>query len=141
LAGPLFTGGRLKSEYRAAQAQRVQAQLFYEKSVTQAFGEVSTALAAHQKLAESLKEESRSVTAYQDSVRLSTLRYDSGLANYFEVIDAKLNLFPAQTSLVVYDLDRKTALVSLYKALGGGWNLTDAQWLSNNAATNPPSHP
>jgi outer membrane protein, multidrug efflux system len=141
LAGPLFTGGRLKSEYRASQAQRVQAQLFYEKSVTQAFGEVSTALAAHQKLAESLKEESRSVTAYQDSVRLSTLRYDSGLANYFEVIDAKLNLFPAQTSLVVYDLDRKTALVSLYKALGGGWNLTDAQWLSNNAATNPPSHP
>jgi multidrug efflux system outer membrane protein len=141
LAGPLFTGGRLKSEYRAAQAQRVQAQLFYEKSVTQAFGEVSTALAAHQKLAESLKEESRSVNAYQDSVRLSTLRYDSGLANYFEVIDAKLNLFPAQTSLVVYDLDRKTALVSLYKALGGGWNLTDAQWLSNNAATNPPSHP
>ena len=59
------------------------------------------------------------MTAYQDSVRLSTLRYDSGLANYFEVIDAKLNLFPAQTSLVVYDLDRKTALVSLYKALGG----------------------
>jgi multidrug efflux system outer membrane protein len=141
LVGPLFTGGRLKSEYRAVQAQRVQAQLFYEKSVTQAFGEVSTALAAHQKLAQSLREESRSVNAYQDSVRLSNLRYDSGLASYFEVIDAKLNLFPAQTALVVYDLDRKTALVALYKALGGGWNLTDAQWLSNNAASNPPTHP
>jgi multidrug efflux system outer membrane protein len=140
LVGPLFTGGRLKSQYRAAQAQRDEAQLFYEQSITQAFGEVSTALAAHQKLAQSLKEESRSVNAYQDSVRLSNLRYDSGLASYFEVIDAKLNLFPAQTSLVVYDLDRKTALVALYKALGGGWNLNDAQWL-NSAASNPPSHP
>ena len=111
------------------------------KSVTQAFGEVSTALAAHQKLAQSLKEQSRSVASYQDSVRLSDLRYDSGLASYFEVLDAKLNLFPAQTALVIYDLDRKTALVDLYKALGGGWNLTDAQWLSHNAASNPPSHP
>ena len=80
------------------------------------------------------------MNAYQDSVRLSNLRYDSGLASYFEVIDAKLNLFPAQTALIAYDLDRKTALVSLYKALGGGWSLSDAQWL-NNAAPNPPSHP
>jgi multidrug efflux system outer membrane protein len=140
LAGPLFTGGRLKSQYRVAQAQRDQAQTFYQESVTQAFGEVSTALAAHQKLAQSLKEESRSVTAYQDSVRLSNIRYDSGLANYFEVLDAKLNLFPAQTSLVVYDLDRKVALVDLYKALGGGWNLSDTEWLSKTVV-NPPSHP
>jgi len=140
LAGPLFTGGRLKSEYRATLAQRDQAQLFYEKSIKQAFGEVSTALAAHQKLAQSVKEQSRSVTAYQDSVRLSNIRYDSGLANYFEVIDAKLNLFPAQTALVAYDLDRKTALVALYKALGGGWKLSDAEWL-NKASASPPPNP
>jgi multidrug efflux system outer membrane protein len=56
------------------------------------------------------------------------------------VLDAKLNLFPAQTALVLYDLDRKTALVELYKALGGGWNLSEAQWL-NQATVNPPSHP
>jgi multidrug efflux system outer membrane protein len=140
LAGPLFTGGRLKNQYRAALAQRDQAQIFYEQSVTQAFGEVSTALAAHQKLAQSLREETLSVIAYQDSVRLSNIRYDSGLASYFEILDAKLDLFPAQTALVVYDLDRKTALVDLYKALGGGWNLSDAQWLSK-AVVSPPPHP
>jgi multidrug efflux system outer membrane protein len=140
LVGPLFNGGRIKSQYRTSLAQRDQAQLFYQKAVTQAFGEVSTALAAHQKLAQSVREESRSVNAYQDSVRLSNLRYDSGLASYFEVIDAKLNLFPSQTALVVYDLDRKTALVALYKALGGGWKLSDTEWL-NKASSNPPSHP
>jgi outer membrane protein, multidrug efflux system len=137
LAGPLFTGGRLKSEYRVAFAQRDQAQLFYEKSVTQAFGEVSTALSAHQNLAESLKEQARSVAAYQDSVRLSTVRYDSGLSSYFEVIDAKLNLFPAENALVQYDLGRKVALVSLYKALGGGWKLSDVDWTKSAASTPP----
>jgi outer membrane protein, multidrug efflux system len=138
LAGPLFTGGRLKSQYRAVLAQRDQAQLFYEKSVTQAFGEVSTALAAHQLLAQSLKEQSRSVRSYQDSVRLSNLRYDTGLASYFEVLDAKLDLFPAQTALILYDLNRKAALVELYKALGGGWKLSDAEWLNKAASSAPP---
>ena len=133
LAGPLFTGGRLKNQYKAALAQRDQAQIFYEQSVTQAFGEVSTALAAHQKLADSIREESRSVTAYQDSVRLANLRYDSGLSSYFEVIDAMLNLFPVQNTLVVYDLERKVALVDLYKALGGGWKLSDADWMKSAA--------
>jgi multidrug efflux system outer membrane protein len=140
LAGPLFQGGRLKSEYRTALAQRDEAQLLYEKSVTQAFGEVSTALSAHQLLAQSIKEQNRSVTAYQDSVRLSTLRYDSGLASYFEVLDSKMDLFPAQTALVLYDLDRKVALVELYKALGGGWKLSDAEWLNKTASTTP-AHP
>jgi multidrug efflux system outer membrane protein len=140
LAGPLFQGGRLKSEYRTALAQRDEAQLLYEKSVTQAFGEVSTALSAHQLLAQSIKEQNRSVTAYQDSVRLSTLRYDSGLASYFEVLDSKMDLFPAQTALVLYDLDRKVALVELYKALGGGWKLSDAEWLNKTASTIP-AHP
>jgi outer membrane protein, multidrug efflux system len=141
LAGPLFTGGRLKSQYRAAFAQRDQAQLFYEKSVTSAFGEVSTALAAHQKLAEALKEQTRSVGAYQDSVRLANLRYDSGLSSYFEVIDAKLNLFPVENTAVQYDLERKVALVDLYKALGGGWKLTDTDWLTSAATTPLPSPP
>jgi multidrug efflux system outer membrane protein len=137
LAGPLFTGGRLKSQYRVAFAQRDQAQLSYEKSVTQAFGEVSSAISAHQKLAEAYKEQGRSVNAYQESVRLSNLRYDSGLSSYFEVIDAKLNLFPAQNTQVQYDLGRKVALVNLYRALGGGWKLTDLDWMKS--ATNTPA--
>jgi len=141
IAGPLFTGGRLKSEYRLAFAQRDEAQSLYEKSVTQAFGEVSTALSAHQKLAESLKQEARSVTAYQEAVRLANLRYDSGLSAYFEVIDAKLNLFPVELTLVQYDLGRKVALVNLYRALGGGWKLTDLDWTKSATNSNPAQQP
>jgi outer membrane protein, multidrug efflux system len=139
LAGPLFTGGQLKSQYRAAQARSDQARLFYQSVATQAFGEVSTALAAHQELAEALQQEVRSAKAYEESVRLANKRYDSGLSSYFEVIDAKLNLYPVQQFEVQYDLGRKVALVNLYLALGGGWKLSDADWVKSPAIAAPNS--
>jgi outer membrane protein, multidrug efflux system len=128
LAGPLFTAGRLKNEYRASLALRDQAIVSFEKAVTQAFGEVSTALSAHQQLASAYRQQLNSVDAYRESVHLSSVRYDSGLASYFEIVDAQIQLYPAESSAVTFDLGRKLALVDLYRALGGGWNLTDSQW-------------
>jgi outer membrane protein, multidrug efflux system len=141
LAGPLFTAGRLKNEYRAALAQRDQAKIAFEKSVTQAFGEVSESLSAHQELAKAYQEQLNSVEAYRESVRLSNIRYDSGLATYFEIIDAQLELYPAEQSAIIYDLGRKVALVNLYRALGGGWNLNDSQWISGNRTSAPAQPP
>jgi outer membrane protein, multidrug efflux system len=137
LAGPIFTAGRLKNEYRAALAQRDQAKIAFEKTVTQAFGEVSTSLSAHQELAKSYKEQLNSVDAYRESVRLSSIRYDSGLANYLEIIDAQIQMYPAERSAIIYDLGRKVALVNLYRALGGGWNLSDSQWVSSSGTSAP----
>jgi outer membrane protein, multidrug efflux system len=132
-AGPIFTGGRLKNQYNASLAVRDQARISFEKAVTSAFGEVSTALSAHQQLANAYREQITSVDAYNESVRLSTIRYDSGLSSYLEVIDAQIQVYPAASAMVTYDLGRKLALVSLYQALGGGWNLTDAQWTATGA--------
>jgi len=136
LAGPIFTGGRLKNEYRASLAVRDQAKISFEKAVTQAFGEVSTSLSAHQQLGKAYREQLKSVEAYRDSVRLSFTRYDSGLASYFEIVDAQLQLYPVESSSVSYDLGRKLAMVDLYRALGGGWNLSDSQWTTTSG---PPS--
>jgi outer membrane protein, multidrug efflux system len=133
-AGPIFTGGRLKNQYNASLAQRDQAKISFEKAVTQAFGEVSTSLSAHQQLAKAYREQVVSVDAYRESVRLSIIRYDSGLANYLEIIDAQIQMYPAESATVTYDLGRKLALVDLYRALGGGWNLSDSQWTSISAA-------
>lgn len=141
LAGPLFTAGRLKNEYRAALAQRDQARIAFEKAVTQALGEVSTSLSAHQQLAKAYQEQLNSVEAYRESVRLSNIRYDSGLASYFEIIDAQIQMYPAEQSAVDYDLARKVALVNLYRALGGGWSLNDSQWISTSGATGPVKSP
>ena len=118
LAGPLFTAGRLKNEYRAAPAQRDQAKIAFEKSGTQAFGEASTSLSAHQELAKAYAEQLNSVVAYREPVRLSSIRYDSGLASYLEIINAEIQLYSAERSAIIYDLGRKEALVNLYRALG-----------------------
>ena len=134
LAGPIFTGGRLKNEYRASLAVRDQAKISFEKAVTQAFGEVSTSLSAHQQLGKAYREQLKSVEAYRESVQLSFTRYDSGLASYFEIVDAQIQLYPAESSSVSYDLGRKLAVVDLYRALGGGWNLSDSQWTSSSGA-------
>jgi outer membrane protein, multidrug efflux system len=136
LAGPIFTAGRLKNEYRAALAQRDQARIAFEKTVTQAFGEVSSSLSAHQELAKAYENELISVGAYRESVQLSSVRYDSGLASYLEIIDAEIQMYPAELSAIIYDLGRKVALVNLYRALGGSWNLNDSQWIS---ATSTPA--
>jgi multidrug efflux system outer membrane protein len=136
LAGPLFTAGRLKNEYRAALAERDQARIAFEKTVTQAFGEVSSSLSAHQELAKAYESQLTSVAAYRESVQLSSVRYDSGLASYLEIIDAEIQMYPAELSAIIYDLGRKVALVNLYRALGGSWNLNDSQWIS---ATSTPA--
>jgi len=141
LAGPLFTAGRLKNEYRASLALRDQAKISFEKAITQAFGEVSTSLSAHQQLAKAYREQLSSVEAYRESVQLSFTRYDSGLSSYFEIVDAQIQLYPAESSAVSYDLGRKLALVDLYRALGGGWNLADAQWTSTSGTPGAPQTP
>jgi multidrug efflux system outer membrane protein len=136
--GPLYTGGRLKAQVRAAYAARDEAELAWQQTLTSAFGDVSTSLNAHEKFAAAVKQETRSVNAYRESVRLSTIRYDSGFASYFEILDAQLNLYPAETTRVLFELSRKTSLVNIYRSLGGGWKLADADWSNpSNTGTAP----
>ena len=139
LAGPLFTAGRLKNQYRAAMAQRDQARISFEKACDSGFWRSFPLLSAHEQLAEAYRKQMASVDAYRESIRLSTIRYDSGLSNYLEIIDAEIQVYPAETATVTYDLGRKVALVNLYRALGGGWNLTDTQWTGSGVtpATTP----
>jgi multidrug efflux system outer membrane protein len=56
-------------------------------------------------------------------VRLSRIRYERGLASYFEVLEAQQQLFPAQVQLARVRTDEFLTLVALYRALGGGWQL------------------
>lgn len=122
LTGPIIQGGRLSSNYQATVAQWEQAKLRYEQSVITALREVSNALISQQKLAEVQREQARAVTALQESVRLATLRYSGGFANYIEVIEAQQQLFPAENSLAQTRRDQLIAVVQLYRALGGGWS-------------------
>ncbi len=96
LLGPLFQGGRLRAEYGVAYAQWEQSKAAYERVVTSAFAETTTVLYARSKIAASIAEFESAVQAYREMVRLSQVRYDSGLADYFEVLYSMQLLFPAE---------------------------------------------
>jgi len=68
------------------------------------------------------------VKALAEAVEHAMDRYRQGLANYFEVLEAQQQLYPAQNTLAQIRQNRLSAYAQLYRALGGGWGLTDPQW-------------
>lgn len=142
LLGPLVQGRRLQDRHRAAVARWQQARVRYEASVNQAFAEVSTALVAYDRLADVERQQARAVASYREAVRLAGSRYLSGLADYLEVLQAQQQLYPAERSLAEIRFARLATLVELYRALGGGWRLPDAEWAGEDrlAAAPAPSH-
>ena len=130
VAGPLFQGGALTAKKRQAVAFWEQTKLQYEQTSLNAFLDVSNALISRQKYEAILVEQTKAVQAYQESVKVSLQRYTAGKASYFEVLDAQQQLFPAEISLAITELNRRIVMVQLYKALGGGWNLKDPEWVA-----------
>lgn len=123
LTAPLFQGGRLLAERRAQIAFWEETVAEYQNTVLNAFVDVADALTLRQKLALARVERVRQVEALVESVRLSRIRYERGLASYYEVLEAQQQLFPAQLQLARVRTDEFLALVALYRALGGGWQL------------------
>lgn len=129
IVGPIFQGGRILETYHAQQAFWDGSIAQYKQIILIAFQEVSDALIAQQTLVAQRAALEHQVGALQESVELSLLRYNVGRASYFEVLEAEQLLFPAQDALAQTQRDQLLAVVALYKALGGGWNLSNAQWI------------
>jgi multidrug efflux system outer membrane protein len=138
LSGPIFQGGQILETYRASVAAWEQAKLQYERAVITAFQEVASALTALERLVRVEAEQARAVKAYEDSVRIANRRYAGGLASYYEVLEAQQLLFPAETELAQVRATRLFTYVQLYRVLGGGWPLTDAQWSGPQAQRQGP---
>ncbi|MGA8595975.1 MAG: efflux transporter outer membrane subunit [Bryobacteraceae bacterium] len=130
LSGPIFEGGKLKAQKRQAVAAWRQATLQYQQTALSAFQDVSNALISREKYEAIRTEQARAVEANQTSIQLALKRYMQGVAGYYEVLLAEEQLYPSQVALVQTELNQRLVIVQLYKALGGGWNLTDAQWSS-----------
>ena len=132
-AGPVFTGGRLTGRYRQAKAAFEEARLTYQQTALTAFREVSDALISHRRYEDERNEQARAVSAGRDAVELATARYREGKASYYEVLEAQQQLYPAENGLSRIEAARRLTLVHLYRALGGGWRLTDNEWTGAGA--------
>ena len=119
--GPLFQGGRLVGQYQQTKAARSESELQYRRIILNAFREVSDALVSREQLVEIREHQAHEVGALETAVKLSTERYVAGKADYFEVLEAQQQLFPAELNLARTERDQLLAVVTLYKTLGGGW--------------------
>ena len=104
-----------------ARGQTQEAFAAYEKAVRVALTEVSDSLIEFTKRREQRVEQEALVAARERSVYLSQLRYRGGLDSYLQVLDAETRLFAGQLDLADLKRDELTAIVRLYRALGGGW--------------------
>jgi multidrug efflux system outer membrane protein len=127
-SGPIFTGGRLKANEQGQRAFWDETIASYQKTVVRAFQETSDALVAQQTLAQRRTALESQVAALRRSSGMAMDRYTGGRASYYEVLEAQQQLYPAEDALARTQRDQLVAVVNLYKALGGGWNLAPAQW-------------
>jgi len=118
---PLFNSGQLKAQKEAQVARAAQAQAVYIGALQNAFREVEDSLVAVDTYRREREARERQVTAARSALRLSQARYDGGVVDYLEVLDSERTLFDAELEVSSVTRQALTAYVTLYKALGGGW--------------------
>ena len=118
---PVFEGGRIRNNVAFAEARTQEATLVYQRTVQQAFRDVSDALVSYRKSREVRTEQQQLTSAAEDATRLSNMRYRGGAASYLEVLDSETRFFDAQLNLAQAQLRELQSLVQIYRSLGGGW--------------------
>jgi multidrug efflux system outer membrane protein len=118
---PIFDGGRNQANLDVATAQRDIGVAQYEKAIQTAFREVADALAGRATLTDQVLAQQAQADAEAARLKLSDLRYQNGVANYLDVLDAQRSLFVAQLETVRVQRLRLQNQVTIYKVLGGGW--------------------
>jgi outer membrane protein, multidrug efflux system len=121
LLQPIIGLKRIEAEVDAATSRSEQAAFFYQQSVVDALRDAHDALIAHTSARASFEAQNDRRNKQADVLRLAELRYRNGYSSYLEVLDAQRNLFDADRARLLALREQQTAVVDLYRALGGGW--------------------
>jgi len=122
VTGPLFNGGKLRAQREAQDAVREQALVTYQKAVLTALDDVENALVALAQNHERIDALTNAADAAGSAAQLAHQRYTAGLIDFQSVLDTDRTVLSLQDSLATTRGDGVIDLVSLYKALGGGWS-------------------
>lgn len=118
---PIFNAGRNAATLDLAKARQNIAVAEYERTVQEAFRDVSDALVARRQLAEQIAATQEMFAATTERARLAQLRFDNGRSAYLEVLDAQRDLFAVRQSLIQLRSAFYASGIALYAALGGGF--------------------
>ena len=121
LTGSIFNGGKNKRRVEVEKARTEQLLNAYEQTVLQAFREVEDALAEIRTFYDEARAREGQVAAARSASKLSRARYDGGVTSYLEVLESERSLFRAELAESTVRREQLVSVVTLYKALGGGW--------------------
>ncbi len=128
---PIFQGGTNVARLQVAKSRHIQMLERYQQTILQAFREVSDLLVSLQRRTEQREQQREQVGAAQLAFELATLRYQEGLVTFLDVVEAHRTVLIAETQLLQTEQARLTDMVSLFKALGGGWHQDSESMLAS----------
>ena len=121
---PIFAGGKLKSTLELRDAQQQEAAITYHKTVLQAWHDVVNALVAY-RLEQNRRGRLKAQSGHsRQALALARTRYTDGVTEFLSVLDAQRSLLQAEQQYATSTTNVSLDLVQLFKALGGGWELT-----------------
>lgn len=120
----LFDGGRVRAEIRAREAAERQAALAYEQAVLTALGDAERALGDYHGALDTLERRGMALDAARTSYGHAKARYAAGDIALVELLAAQRSLHEAETAAARAHTNAAVQLVALYKALGGGWDVS-----------------
>ena len=118
---PLFEGGLRRAELQRSWSQYAETRDHYRATVLAAFQEVEDGLSLTQRLATEVAQQREASQEAVQALSISTMLYQDGLDNYLSVAVAQVTALAAQTAEVQLSARRIQAVVTLIRALGGGW--------------------
>jgi multidrug efflux system outer membrane protein len=122
LLQPILNSGRNLKQVAAERARTEAAVGQYERTVLTAFQEVEDGIVSVQRLREEADAAARAATAARRSVVLAGKRYEGGVDNYLNLLDAQRAQLEAELQESQLQQQQRVAVVRLYRALGGGWD-------------------
>ena len=121
LAAPLINRNAIKAEFYTANARQLQAIYNYERSVLNAYLEVSTQLSKIDNVGKSYALKSKQVDALTESINIANDLFKSARADYFEVLMTQRDALESKLELVETKKEQLAAVVTVFRDLGGGW--------------------
>ncbi|SFW71288.1 efflux transporter, outer membrane factor (OMF) lipoprotein, NodT family [Sinomicrobium oceani] len=122
LTAPLINRNEIKATYYSANAKQIQAVYNYERTILNAYIEVANQLAKIGNLEKSYDLKSKEVDALIQSIDISNILFRSARADYMEVLLTQRDALESRFELVETKMQQMSAMVNIYRALGGGWN-------------------
>lgn len=125
LVAPLINRNAIKATYYSANAKQIQAVYNYEKTILNAYIEVANQLAKIENMQKAYDYKSKQVESLNVSIDISNELFKSARADYMEVLLTQRDALESKFDLVETKMQQMNAVVAIYHALGGGWNLED----------------